>query len=263
MNRVGTVESLWRYPVKSMRGEEMPQIFAGFAGVYGDRLFSFHSSAGVAGFPFLTGRNLREMILYRARFRDASKAAAPPNLVEAQNLGPGITPVYANPSDLMIDVETPTGQVFRIDDPALIDTLRAGLDEDHHLTLHRSERAMTDCRPLSLISVQTVRALTDETGNPVDKRQFRANIYLDLTEGNGFGEDRFVGRSLRLGSKLILSILERDPRCMMITLDPDTAEKTPALLKTVAQTHQNKAGVYAAVLVEGVVQQGDAVELLD
>ena len=49
MSVVGRVESVWRYPVKSMRGEELPEIFAGFAGVYGDRLFAFKSTATPAG----------------------------------------------------------------------------------------------------------------------------------------------------------------------------------------------------------------------
>ena len=56
MGIVGKVESLWRYPVKSMRGEELDEMFAGYAGVYGDRLFAFESSAGRKGFPFFTGR---------------------------------------------------------------------------------------------------------------------------------------------------------------------------------------------------------------
>jgi uncharacterized protein YcbX len=60
-----------------------------------------------------------------------------------------------------------------------------------------------------------------------------------------------------------LSILERDSRCMMITLDPDTGEKAPALLKKVAQSHNGMAGVYGAVLAEGMVRKGDSVELLD
>jgi uncharacterized protein YcbX len=69
MSVVGRVESVWRYPVKSMRGEELPEIFAGFAGVYGDRLFAFKSTATPAGFPYLTGREAHEMLLYRPRFR--------------------------------------------------------------------------------------------------------------------------------------------------------------------------------------------------
>ena len=46
MSIIGKVESLWRYPVKSMRGEELPEAFVGFAGVYGDRLFAFRSAGG-------------------------------------------------------------------------------------------------------------------------------------------------------------------------------------------------------------------------
>ena len=48
---IGKVESLWRYPVKSMRGEELSEAFVGFAGVYGDRLFAFRSAGRPSGFP--------------------------------------------------------------------------------------------------------------------------------------------------------------------------------------------------------------------
>jgi uncharacterized protein len=261
MSAIGTVESLWRYPVKSMRGEELDEVFAGFSGVYGDRLFAFSSSASPKGFPFLTGREQRQMLRYRPRFRQPEKAARPINQAEAEKLPPGVTPLYAAPDDLMLDVETPTGDALAIDDSALIEALRQGIDAKHQLTLLRSERALTDCRPLSIFGVQSARKLGEETGITVDKRRFRANIYLDLAEG--FAEDEFVGRSIRIGPKVIVSILERDPRCMMITLDPDTGEKEPALLKKVAQAHSGMAGVYGAVLVEGMVHKGDSVELVN
>src|SRR6267143_1501840 len=200
MNIVGTVESLWRYPVKSMRGEELEEMFAGFSGVYGDRLFAFRSSANRKGFPYFTAREQREMLRFRPKFRHPEKAAAPVNLTEAESVAPGENPIYADPAELMVDVETPSG-----------DTLA------------------------------------------VDKRRFRANIYLDLKTPRGFAEDNFVGRSLRVGRHVILSILERDPRCMIITLDPDTGAIAPALLKKVAQAHNGMAGVYGAVLAEGMV----------
>jgi len=259
---VGTVESLWRYPVKSMRGEELDEMFAGYAGVYGDRIFAFTSSASPKGFPFFTGRDQRQMLRYRPRFRHLDKAARPTNLTEAESLASGVTPLYADPDDLIVDVETPDGKTLAIDDPALIEMLREEIDDKHQLTLIRSERALTDCRPLSIFAVQSAKKLGEETGVAVDKRRFRANVYLDLTSTDGFAENEFVGRSLRIGSKVIVSVLERDPRCMMITLDPDTAEKTPAILKQVAQAHEGMAGVYGAVLVEGVIRKGDAVDLL-
>jgi uncharacterized protein YcbX len=261
MSIVGKVESLWRYPVKSMRGEELQELFAGYAGVYGDRLFAFASSANANGFPFFTGRDQRQMIRYRARFRNPEKAARPVNLSDAEKHN--ATPLYAAPNDLMVDIETPDGKTFAINDPALIDNLRENIDEKHQLTLLRSDKAITDCRPLSIFAVQSAKTLGEETGMSVDKRRFRANVYLDLNSSWGFAEDAFVGKTLRIGSKVVVSILERDPRCMMITLDPDTAEKSPAILKAVAQAHEGMAGVYGAVLAEGMIHKGDSVELLN
>jgi hypothetical protein len=203
------------------------------------------------------------MLRYRPRFRNPDKAARPVNLTEAESMPPGVNPVSADPAELMVDVETPAGESVAIDDPGLIEMLRAGIDEKHQLTLLRSDRAMTDCRPLSLFAVQSARKLGEEIGTIVDKRRFRANVYLDLTSSDGFAEDEFVGRSVRIGPRVVVSILERDPRCMMITLDPETGAIAPALLKKVAQAHDGMAGVYGAVLVEGTLRKGDPVELLD
>jgi len=261
MSVVGKVDSLWRYPVKSMRGEELDEAFAGFAGIYGDRLFAFKSSASPTGFPYLTAREQRRLLQYRPHFRHPNKAARPVNLTEAEKMG--ANPISADPSELMVNVETPDGKTLAVDDPALIDTLRADIDQKHQLTLMRSERALTDCRPVSIFSLQSALKLGDETGIQLDKRRFRANIYVDLTSGQGFAENEFVGRSLRIGSKVVVTILERDARCVMITLDPDTGEKTPAILKKVAQAHEGMAGVYGAVLVEGMLHKGDTVELLE
>jgi uncharacterized protein YcbX len=260
MTVIGRIESLWRYPVKSMRGEELEDAFAGFSGIYGDRLFAFKSSANPAGFPYFTAREQQRLLQYRPRFRFPDKAAWPVNLTEAEKMG--ANPVSADSSELMVDIETPDGRTLAINDPTLIEMLGADIDQKHQLTLMRSERAMTDCRPFSMFSLQSAQQLAEETGTPIDKRRFRANVYVDLTSAQGFGENEFVGRSLRIGPKAVVTILERDPRCVMIMLDPDTGEKTPAILKKVAQVHDGMAGVYGAVLVEGMIHKGDSIELL-
>jgi MOSC domain-containing protein len=126
----------------------------------------------------------------------------------------------------------------------------------------RSEAALADAFPISIISLQTVKKLGTETETAWDKRRFRANIYVDLAAPDGFAEDAFVGRSLRIGDSAIVSVAKRDVRCMLITLDPDTSAKAPELLKQVAQAHEGAAGVYARVEVEGVVRRTDPVELL-
>jgi MOSC domain-containing protein len=261
MSIVGKVESLWRYPVKSMRGEELDEAFAGFSGIYGDRLFAFRSSASPKGFPYFTAREQRKLLQHRPHFRCPEKAARPVNLTEAESMG--ANPVSADSLELMVDVETPNGRTLGIDDPDLMDMLRTDIDQKHQLTLMRSERALTDCRPVSIFSLQSARQLEEETGVPIDKRRFRANVYVDLTSSGGFAENDFVGRSLRIGPKVVVRILERDARCVMITLDPDTTEKTPEILKKVAQAHEGMAGVYGAVMVEGMLHKGDPVEVLD
>ena len=233
MTASGIIDSLWRYPVKSMRGEELDEAFVGFTGIYGDRLYAFRSSASPK-VQFLTARQQNQMLRYQPRFRQ------PDNL----------------------DVVTPSGNVLAIDDPALIPMLAGGVGDEDQVTLIRSDRAMTDCHPISLFSIQTAQALGDELGIGIDKRRFRANIYLDLGTADGFFEDEFVGRTMRIGSEAVISILERDPRCKLITLDPDTAESNPQILRSVAQRHEGNAGVYAAVQVEGVVRRGDEVTVL-
>ncbi len=263
MHTIGHVASLWRYPVKSMRGETLDEAFVGFAGIYGDRLFAFRSSAGHKGFPYLTAREQRKLLLCCPRFRHPEKAARPLNLTEAESLGPGLNPVWADAPDLMVDVESPTGERLRIDDPALLERLRDGVAGAPTLRLVRSDRALTDCRPVSLFSMQSVQQLGEETGMALDPRRFRANIYLQLDAASGLGEEGLVGRSVRIGSKVEIAVTERDPRCAMITFDPDTGESKPEVLRQVAKAHDGMAGVYGAVLREGTVLKGDSVALLD
>jgi uncharacterized protein len=261
MNVIGQVESVWRYPVKSMRGEEMPEVFVGFSGFSGDRLFAFKSSAISAEFRYFTGRDQQEMLRYRPRFRHPERAALPPNVAEDERHSSGLDPVAADPVDLALDVETPSGEVLSIDDPELLRRLAEGAD-GHSLTLLRSERPMTDCRPISLFSLQTARQLGKEIGASLDKRRFRANLYVDFGEAKGFAENELIGHQLRIGPEVVVSLVERDPRCKMITLDPDTAVANPEILRQVKQAHEGTAGVYGDVLAEGIIRQGDRVELL-
>ena len=128
--------------------------------------------------------SIEELLLCRPRFRFPDRAARPPNQAEAEALGPGLTTIYGDAQDLALDVELPSGEVLGIDDPALLRTLGESSQRPDRLTLLRSDRALTDCRPLSLFSLQTAAQLGQEVGATVDKRRFRANLYLDLLDGS-------------------------------------------------------------------------------
>lgn len=261
MNTIGTIEKLCRYPVKSMAGERLEAAFVGFSGLYGDRIAAFKSPTGPTFFPYFTGRDKQEMLLYRPRFRYPENACQPHSWTEAEAYSIGIAPTYASAEELVLDVTTPGGEVLAIDDPVLASSLSEGHGSE--VTLCRSDRALTDARPLSLISSQSVAQLSEEVGRSIDDRRFRANIYLDLVGMPGFAEDDFVGCTLKLGDRVVISVVERDPRCAMITYDPDTGETDRGLLKHINETRTGLAGVYAAVLVEGVIRAGDSVSVED
>ena len=263
MTPIGTIESLWRYPVKGMRGEALSEAFMGFSGFYGDRCYAIRDDAARRGFPYLNGNVQPAMLRCQPQFRHFERSLKPPNLSEAENIAPGVTPVNAAANDFDLDVITDSGKIFSIDDSALLEMLGENLRGNHDLSIARSDRALTDCRPISLISLQTIGQIETESGISLDKRRFRANIYFNLNCGEGFGEDNLIGRRLRIGNKAEMMVLERDPRCKAISLDPETGEHNPQILKNVAQLHEANAGVYCAVLVEGILTNGDPIELSD
>jgi uncharacterized protein YcbX len=253
MNVVGRVESLWRYPVKSMRGEELREAYLTAKGVYGDRRYAFLSSGARKDFPYFTAREQHEMLLHRAWYLHPEKMVRPEGELSL--------------ADAAIEVETPTGERLSIDDPRLIELLRERLREwqqkRHQVMLIHSDSPVVDTRPLSLFSLQTVRQLGEEVGEEMDKRRFRANVYIDVASGKGFEEDGWVGRKLDVGSVAVVEILKRTKRCKLITLDPDTSEPNTTVMKLVAREHELRAGISAAVVVEGMIAVGDEIRLLD
>jgi uncharacterized protein YcbX len=249
MNKVGRVESIWRYPVKSMMGEELTEAYLGLGGVFGDRRYAFLSTAAPEDFPYFTSREKEPMLLHRPVYRFPEKMAHPNGLLSV--------------ADGAIEVETPAGERLAVEDLRLLELLRDGVAERHQLSLIQSESALVDSRPVSLFSLETVRQLSAEVGVALDKRRFRANIYVDLDEGRGFAEDDWVGRRLGIGSQVVVEVLKRNKRCKLITLDPDTAAPNPEVMKWVAREHESCAGIYARAVIEGMVLVGDDIRLMD
>jgi uncharacterized protein YcbX len=247
MDAVGTVESLWRYPVKSMRGELLESASVGSGGILGDRLYAIHDDAAPAHFPYLTARQREAMLLMKPRFSGDAPA-------------PGHPPAEGSPA--LVRVELPDGRVLSLEDPSLLELLAQGLPKRHQLRIMYSQRAITDSRPISLFSLQTVRQLSREIQMALDKRRFRANIYLDLPEYRGFGENALIGRTLQIGDQAVVSVVERDSRCKLINLDPDSSIGSPRIMKHLARHYRGEAGLYATVLTEGTVRPGDPVVLI-
>jgi len=261
VERIGTIETACRYPVKSMAGEEMDEAFVGFAGMMGDRAYAFVPTAPTTkGFPWHTGREQETMVLYRPRYRDGKRSRLPVDVAASFAMKPGMNTEFPDSAAFAVEVTTPDGQTLPVDAPELAAEL--GRQGGTPVKLRFSERGLYDCRPMSIIGNASVRALGEAAGKPMDRRRFRANVYADWEGGQPYREDELVGRVVQIGDRLRITVLERDPRCKMITLDPDTAEMDPRVLRHVAQARGGKVGVYAAVLVEGIVRKGDPILLV-
>ncbi len=260
--RIGTIESIWRYPVKGMRGEEVPHIYTAFTGLMGDRIYGVVAADGDPGHPWHTGRDQEEFVLYKASYESGEELLLPKNLgASYSEWEPGIDPIYPDADGFKVNVETPEGATYDdIENPAFIADLEKLTGRS--LRIHVTQRGQFDARPVSLISLSAVAKLGEELGMNIDKRRFRANFFVEWdNQDDPFYELSLIGKTLKIGDWLELVIVERDPRCTIITLDPDSAEATPKLLRLLGRNHGGDAGVFAAVLERGRVNKGDPIIL--
>src|SRR5262249_54885842 len=228
------------------------------AGLLGDRVYGFVRADGFRGFPWHTGREQESLVRYRPQFQQPR--TVPPDVEVSLSLGPGVNPVFPGDDEFDVEVVTPEGRTLPIRSSELAAELAARGGAP--VTLRFSERCLSDCRPLSLFGNATARGLASELGMALDRRRFRANFYVDWDEMGSFREDALVGRTLQIGDRAQIAVLERDPRCKMITIDPDTGETTPQIHRHLMTAHDGMAGVYAAVLREGIVRKGDPISLV-
>ncbi|SRR6266404_3739041 len=236
---IATVAELFLYPVKSMAGISVPEAHVGLDGILGDRLYSFVQAGKAArsSFPWMTGRESSRMILYKPQF-----AQAP-------------TPDQPEPP---VKVRTPDAAVLDADDPALCEELAS--KTGHAMFLLKSARGIFDCQHISVFSLASVRGLAAEAGCPIDRRRFRANVFVEPASGQAFDEEQWTRCMLQIGDEVLIAVTQRDSRCMMVNLDPDSGQQNPRVLKTIAQGHQGQAGIYANVVRPGVIRVGDSIQ---
>src|SRR5262249_26342018 len=110
---------------------------------------------------------------------------------------------------------------------------------------------------------QTIANISKETGVKQDPMRFRPNLVVDLDGGEAFGEMNWVGRILRIGDTARIAITKWDHRCMIVNLDPVSAEATPAVLRYVVTKQNQSAGVYGVVITPGETQVGDTISIED
>ena len=230
---IGTVEALYRYPVKSMAGEALASAELGWHGVAGDRRLALRKVGDRGGFPWLTASRLPGLVCY------APEGAA---------------------GELPAAVRTPAGrslEVFGVELAEEIGGRHGAAVEMTHLN-----RGIFDEASLSLIASATVAEVARLSGTPAEVRRFRPNILLASARGVAWEEEAWVGGLLTFGAPdagPVMAVTNRDERCAMVNLEPDTARATPEVLRAIVAARGCNAGVYGAVVRRGRVAVGQPV----
>ena len=228
---VGRVAGLWRYPVKSMGGEALPEVEVGWHGLAGDRRWAFvRSSVAHSGFPWFTLRQRNDLNRYRPFFAEPSR-----------------------PDKSKTLVRTPSDDTFDVVDTALAAELYR-----EEVRVIKQDRGNFDSFPLSLISTRTIDWLGAKVGATLDVQRFRPNIQVETIGEAPFAEDDWLGRVLRIGG-MRMRVDKRDSRCVVITIDPATGERNPAILRAVAQHREGRLGVYGTPVEPGRIAVDDPV----
>lgn len=272
----GRLAQLWRYPVKSMLGERLPAADVGPAGVAGDRRLALrHRDTGrvaSAKHP----RLWRDLLTLRASGAapDEVRITLPDGRVLSR-LDPGVDDVLSRVLGVPVTLidRPPAGALLDRADPDAV--LAAGMAAEVPVDANPLGAAAPgtffDFAPVHLVTTATLaRVAAELPGGTVEAVRYRPNLVLDVGV-DGFAENDWVGRELRVGSELVLRVLAPTPRCAVPTLAHGSlprqteALRVPARLNRVAPLPQLGAqpcvGAYAQVVRGGRVAQGSAVEV--
>jgi uncharacterized protein len=279
---LGSVVSLWRYPVKSMMGEELNAAEVTERGLLGDRAYALVDSSDGKVASAKNPRKWPGLFDFRAAFVDTPRPGARVPAVRVSL--PDGTIITSEQSDLnqilsrtlnrevTLDATergqrevvestfpnpwTPTAEEYWPD--------MEGLDYRDTVTdFELPEGTFFDCAVVHVLTTATLDRLRElYPEGRFEVRRFRPNVVVETADGaKDFVENAWVGRTLAIGGAVRLKITEPCPRCVMTTLPQGDLPKDPGILRAAARHNQVHVGVYASVLQGGRVQRGDAVRL--
>ncbi|MEP7226909.1 MAG: MOSC N-terminal beta barrel domain-containing protein [Gemmatimonadales bacterium] len=266
---LSSVVALWRYPVKSMMGEELNAADLTQRGLLGDRAYALVDRSTGKVVSAKNPRKWSKLFDFRAAF------------VEAPRSGQKIPPVR---------ITLPNGTIATTEqgdlEQALSDvlgrevTLAATAPETPSLEeywpdldgLAHRETVTDESMPAgTFFDLAVIHVLTTATIDRLrelypqgrfEVRRFRPNIVVEPDSGaKGFVENDWIGHTLAIGREVRLSITGPCPRCVMTTLPQGDLPRDPGILRTAAQHNQVNVGVYATVVRGGVIRRGDPVRL--
>jgi uncharacterized protein YcbX len=262
----GTVAALWRYPVKSMLGEELDASAVGERGLAGDRAYALvDRETGKVVSGKNPGRRGAVMFECRAAFLeppDPGAADAPPAIVRLPD-GSTVRTDDSGVDDVISRaLDRPVWLRARAPEPAVID--------DEQIALLSPPGSFFDAAPVHVVTTASLDALgAASPSGRFDARRFRPNI-LVATDAVGFVDNEWVDTTLHVGAAVALHLVMAVPRCVMTTLAQDDLPADKTILRTVNRANRidipgmgpnSCVGVYGLVTTSGDVARGDEVRI--
>jgi uncharacterized protein YcbX len=236
--KIGQIEAIFRYPVKSMRGEPLDNAALGWHGLDGDRRLAFRRLDERGGFHWLTASKLPDLILFTPQRREDGNGALPTHVL------------------------TPEGEALPLLGGAL--AAEVGRRYGAHVEMMQLKHGIFDDASVSVITSDTVREVCRLAGKDADVRRFRPNIVVRSTRTAPFEEDDWIGGVLTFGDgddAPAVVVTMRDVRCAMVNIDPDNGSLAPDVLKAAVAANDNNAGVYGTVTRIGRLAVGQTIVL--
>ena len=228
--QLGSVKSLFRYPVKSLRGTACDQLEFDTRGAYLDRLYSVMTADGKLG-------SHKSTPWFRAL--------------------PGLFDLQAEVVGEQVQVLLPDGRCLLSDDPVLASAISEIVGQPVSLA-KETDQSHFDDGATHLLTTSSLQWLKDRLpDSKVDPRRFRPNIVIDSMDP-GLTEQNWIGRAIRVG-QCELEVIYETERCIMTTLAQGDLPADPAIARTINQHAGSSFGVYATVRQPGSVRVDDPV----
>jgi len=276
--QVGTVKALWRYPVKSMLGEQLNELHITSGGVTGDRAWALRD---LENKRIASAKKFVGLLKLRAQYDGTpTNEALPPVKITLPD-GRAIHAEDANASEVISEAlghgfhlensPSRTGERAGIDPKTIfadnpVGNVIPGLKADQmpdYFGLHKG--TYLDSASFHLIATGTLahmRGLT-EGASDFDYRRFRANMLIDTGEdASGWVEDQWTGGVLEIGATVKITSIQPALRCVMTTHAQQDLPRDLAILRTTVQRHQANLGAFTSIEGNGEVHLGDAVYLV-
>ncbi len=272
MNNVGSIGALYRYPVKSMMGEELNATIFGTKGVLGDRLFALSDPATGKIASAKNPSKWPNLFAFHATYTAPIEESSAPIPTVRITLPDGAT-VLSNDANLEQVLSNTLGKPVRF----LNGAPASGTLEEYWPDIEglpKRDEVTDEAMPsetffdLAMVHLLTTATLDElrklYPQGRVESRRFRPNVVISTApEITGFAEKDWIGKILSIGDKVKLKVTGPCPRCVMTTLAQADLPRDAGILKTALKHNNAHVGIYASVIQGGKIHRGDVVSLED